>query len=54
MQPTTSRYPHTWHAAETDQERAWLDQWARGHINPATLQPGTPTPEPALTVRSIR
>ena len=46
MQPTTSRYPNTWHAAETDQERAWLDQWARGTINPDTL---TPTACRALT-----
>ncbi|MFF8910561.1 hypothetical protein [Streptomyces olivaceoviridis] len=38
MQPTTaSRYPDTWHAAEHDQERAWLDNWMRGYICLVTL-----------------
>ncbi|MGA5670121.1 hypothetical protein ACPCTG_32150 [Streptomyces pseudogriseolus] len=38
-------HQHTpdWHAHEESTERAWLDSWARGHINPDTLT--TPDPE---------
>ncbi|MFD8839774.1 hypothetical protein [Streptomyces griseofuscus] len=36
-QPTTTRYPDAWHAAETAQELAWLDDWVRGRICPAAL-----------------
>ncbi|QLJ06777.1 hypothetical protein HZZ00_37755 (plasmid) [Streptomyces sp. NEAU-sy36] len=38
MQPTTSStYPDAWHAAEAAQETAWLNDWVRGRICPATL-----------------
>lgn len=47
--------PHDFHwttglhaLAEAD-ERAWLDQWTRGLINPNTLKPAAPArPEPVL------
>lgn len=32
-------YTHEWHAHQNILERAWLDQWTRGHINPTTLHP---------------
>ncbi|CQR59208.1 hypothetical protein [Streptomyces leeuwenhoekii] len=45
--------PHTpdWHALEETNERVWLDQWARGAIDPHSLRPHrpAPAPEPALT-----
>ncbi|MYW49627.1 hypothetical protein [Streptomyces sp. SID161] len=52
MQPTIRQYPDTWHAAEEDQERAWLDDWMRGRVCPATLQvcSRTTATVPALTV----
>jgi hypothetical protein len=34
-----TRYTDAWHHAEDAQERAWLDAWMRGHINPTTLSP---------------
>ncbi|MFG2359454.1 hypothetical protein [Streptomyces sp. NPDC048521] len=49
-QPTTaSRYPDAWHAAEEDQEQAFLDDWIRGRICMATLQT-CPAQQPAATV----
>lgn len=33
-----------WHALEETRERCWLDQWARGDINPHTLHPHQPAP----------
>lgn len=50
--PQPTQYPDAWHNAQDAQERAWLDDWMRGRICPATLdtcpthQPAT---EPALT-----
>ena len=39
MQPTTaSLYPDAWHAAEEDQERAWLDDWLRGRVCTRSLE----------------
>ncbi|MFJ6069002.1 hypothetical protein ACIQHU_38935 [Streptomyces tendae] len=39
----------TWHTLAEADERAWLDQWARGLINPTTLEPAAPArPEPVL------
>lgn len=46
-QPTTvSCYPDAWHTAENAQERAWLDDWIRGRVCPATLTV-YPAAEPA-------
>ncbi|WP_329474204.1 hypothetical protein OIE75_41190 (plasmid) [Streptomyces sp. NBC_01723] len=44
-------YTPDWHAHEDTRERAWLDQWTRGRINPTTLQPepAATRPEPILT-----
>lgn len=32
-------YTPAWHTSQDTQERAWLDAWFRGLINPDTLQP---------------
>lgn len=36
------------HALAEADERTWLDQWARGLINPTTLEPAAPPPVPVL------
>ncbi|MEU5741986.1 hypothetical protein ABZ784_28840 [Streptomyces tendae] len=33
-----------WHTLAEASERHWLDQWARGLINPTTLEPAAPAP----------
>lgn len=45
--PATTRRPRTWHDLEAANERAWLDQWARGTINLNTL---TPTPRRIILI----
>jgi len=37
-----------WHALEDARERAWLDQWMRGLINPTTVKPAPAVPALAL------
>lgn len=52
--PTTSRYTPAWHNAEDAQERAWLDDWMAGGINPHTLRPYEDTPPSTTAARSHR
>lgn len=53
MLPSTADlYPDAWHAAEDDQERAWLDDWMRGRICSVTLAVCSRT-EPAPAVPSL-
>ncbi|CAK7288588.1 hypothetical protein [Streptomyces misionensis] len=52
-QPTTATlYPDAWHAAEAAQETAWLDDWARGRVCPATVTVST-VHEPANALPAI-
>ncbi|WP_406257459.1 hypothetical protein [Streptomyces chartreusis] len=47
---TVTPYSPTWHAAQEADERAWLDQWARLHLIPATHPERAPqAPARALT-----
>lgn len=41
-QPHTTPWPHALHALAEADERAWLNQWARGLIDTHTLKPATP------------
>jgi hypothetical protein len=59
MQPTiASQYSDTWHAAEDDQERAWLDDWMRGRVCTHSLEvcpalePAPESARPLATTRS--
>ncbi|MET8571823.1 hypothetical protein [Streptomyces sp. NPDC004783] len=47
-QPNTTSWSDGLHALAEAAERVWLDQWARGHINPTTLQP-----EPAAQTEPV-
>lgn len=49
-QPTTSRYPDAWHAAEDVQEQAWLNDWIRGLVCPVTLKVCSRTEPAALSL----
>lgn len=35
----SSRHSTAWHHAQDTAERAWLDAWMRGQIDPTTLRP---------------
>lgn len=43
-------YTPAWHQQQADDERAWLDQWARLHLIPVTEHP---EPAPAPVVPSL-
>jgi hypothetical protein len=36
---TAHRYSQAWHAAQSADERAWLDQWAQRHLIPVLEHP---------------
>ena len=42
-------YTPTWHNRQAADERAWLDDWARLHLIPATQ----PEPAPAATTPAL-
>lgn len=51
-QPHTIRWSDGLHALAEADERAWLDQWARGLIDSHTLEPAAPaTPVLAGSLR---
>lgn len=48
-QPQTFHWTTGLHALAEADERTWLDQWMRGHINPTTLRAyGQSAPTPAF------
>lgn len=53
-QPQTFHWTTGLHALAEADERTWLDQWTRGHINPTTLQThGQPAPTPAVPALTL-